>query len=449
LTGLLVAKALYFVIGACLTRRVGLAYMLGVAVVGIGTAHLALVQVPIGLVELIVVAVALVVWRVRRPRPIHRVLQADGAGIAGGVLFVAAAALLVHAARAFTVRPLVEWDGWAIWAMKARALYDFDGAQHDVFTTAAYGPLQHPLLLPSLEATGFRAMGTYDGTLIHLQLALLALGFGIALWTLLRERVPAVFAAASVLAIAAAESVLRQLAGNLADIPLALFVALGLVCLARWLLERDTGLLAAATLFLGAATLTKPEGLLFTAAALVAAVAAWRRELLWATLGVGLIYAPWRIYVAVHHLQNPEYNLGDALDPSFLADRSERFRPALSGVWHQLWSSGWGWLVPFALLALAAALLGRRWRLSAFAATWAILSFLGIVLVFWISVVPIELTLRWAAYRIVASLVLGSAALAPLLAGEAWRTTRIRANSSARSTSARARPVSADNSSGS
>jgi len=42
------------------------------------------------------------------------------------------------------------------------------------------------------------------------------------------------------------------------------------------------------------------------------------------------------------------------------------------------------------------------------------------VLVFWISVVPVELTLRWAAYRTVASLVIGAAALAPLLAAEAW-----------------------------
>ena len=33
---------------------------------------------------------------------------------------------------------------------------------------------------------------------------------------------------------------------------------------------------------------------------------------------------------------------------------------------------------------------------------------------FWISVVPVELTLRWAAYRTVASLVIGAAALAPL-----------------------------------
>ena len=51
---------------------------------------------------------------------------------------------------------------------------------------------------------------------------------------------------------------------------------------------------------------------------------------------------------------------------------------------------------------------------------WALFSFAGIVLVFWISVVPVELTLRWAAYRTVASLVIGAAALAPLLAAEAW-----------------------------
>ena len=73
-------------------------------------------------------------------------------------------------------------------------------------------------------------------------------------------------------------------------------------------------------------------------------------------------------------------------------------------------------LVPLALVAFAAALLARRWRLAGFAAAWTLLSFAGIVLVFWISVVPIDLTLKWAAYRTVASLVIGAAALAPLLA---------------------------------
>ena len=441
------ANACYLAIGACVTRRLGLAYVVGIAVVGIATAHLALVHVPIGLVELVLVALALVLYRWRRRR-ITPVLG-ERPGVLGGVLFVLGLGLLVKATAAFAVRPLIEWDGWAIWAMKARALYDFGGAQHDVFTTAPYAPLQHPLLLPALEATGLRAIGSYDGALIHLQLALLTLGFAAGLWTLLRERVGAPLAGVAVFAIVAADSVLRQLAGNLADIPLALFVALGLVCLGRWVLEADRGLLALAALFLGAATLTKPEGLLFAAAALVAAAVAWRRDLLWGALGVAAIYAPWRIFVAVHHLANQEYSLGDALNPSYLADRSERLRPALSGVWHQVWASGWSWLVPFALVSLAAALLARRWRLSAFAAVWAVLSFCGIVLVFWISVVPIQLTLLWAAYRTVASLVIGAAALAPLLAGEAWRTMRIRAVSVERSTDPSARPVSAASSSGS
>jgi len=453
LSGLLVANALYLVIGVALlpllrivdTRnallaRLGVAYMLGVAATGILSAHLALVGVAIGLPELVVLAVVLGIFAVRRTRRLPsdtlslgrfstREPVAVASAAVGGASLLAAFVLLAQAARAYAVRPLIEWDGWAIWAMKARALYDFGGASHGIFTTQPYGPLQHPLFLPALEAIGFRAMGAFDGTLIHVQLALLAFGFAAGLWSLLRERVPAALAGATILAIAAADSTLRQLASNLADVPLAFFVALGVVALARWLLEEDARLLPVAALFLGAATLMKPEGLLFAlaafAAALVAGGASRLRGTLLAGVAVVLILLPWRIFVAAHHLENPEYSLGDALRPSYLSGRSERLHPALAGVWHQVWSSGWGWLVPLALVAFVAALLASRWRLAGFAAAWAVLSFGGIVLVFWISVVPIELTLRWAAYRTVASLVLGAAALAPLLAGEAWAASEV------------------------
>ena len=444
LVGLLLANALYLVIGVALlmllriarTRdelyhRLGLAYILGLATTAGLAAHLALIGLPMAWGELVVLAAVLGVLGWRRFRdlraaPRDAALRSVGrvertSVVIGVTAFLAALVLLAHAMRTFAVRPLVEWDGWAIWAMKARALYDFGGVAHGVFTTQPYGPLQHPLLLPSLEATGFRAMSTFDGTLIHVQLALLAFGFAAALWTLLRERVPAALAGAAILAIVAADSTLRQLAGNLADIPLAFFVALGLVALARMLLDADAALLPFAAVMLGAATLTKPEGLLFAAAALVPFVAIARtRAAVWTAVAVALILLPWRIFTAAHGLKNPEYSLGDAANPGYLADRSSRAGPAFWGVWHQVWSSGWGWLVPFALIAFAGALAARRWRLAGFAAAWAGLSYAGIVLVFWISVVPVELTLRWAAYRTVASLVIGAAALAPLLAGEAW-----------------------------
>jgi Dolichyl-phosphate-mannose-protein mannosyltransferase len=444
LTGLLVVNAIYLLIGIALlpllrivrTReelynRLGLAYILGLATTAALAAHLALIGVPMALGELAVLALGVGIpgWRRLRAlpkEPSDTVSQGrDRLGLASLVVgvgaFFAALLLLAHATRAFAVRPLVEWDGWAIWGMKARALYDFGGVAHGLFTTQPYGPLQHPLLLPSLEATGFRALGTFDGTLIHVQLALLGFGFAVALWALLRERVPAALAGATILAIVAADSTLRQLAGNLADIPLAFFVALGVVALARMLLDDNAALLPFAVVMLGAATLTKPEGLLFAAAALVPFVAIARtRASVWTAVAVVLILLPWRIFVAAHGLKNPEYSLGDAINPAYLADNADRAGPALHGVWHQVWSSGWGWLVPLALIALGGALLARRWRLAGFAAAWAGLSYAGIVLVFWISVVPVELTLRWAAYRTVASLVIGAAALAPLLAAEAW-----------------------------
>jgi hypothetical protein len=335
-------------------------------------------------------------------------------------------------------RPLYEWDGWAIWATKARALYDFGGAYGPVFTT--YPPVQHPLFLPALEAIDFHALGRFDGTLVHVQLGMLGFGFAGALWTLLRERVPVALAGLGVLAIVSATAFVKQLSTNYADVPLALFVALGAVCIARWLSEGDKTLLPAAALFLGTATLTKPEGLLFALAALIAALAAGGRTRLRGTLltgaAVALILLPWRIFTSVHHLKNPEYSLGNALSPGYLLDRTDRLEAALRSVAGHAFSFDWGLLVPLGLAAIVLAFLTGRHRLAVYASLWALLSFAGIVLVFWISVVPIDLTLRWAAYRTVASLVVGLAALAPLLAGEAWSTMRVRGASSDRTTAA-------------
>jgi hypothetical protein len=242
------------------------------------------------------------------------------------------------------------------------------------------------------------------------------------LWTLLRPRVPAPAAGLAILAVVGSAAVVKQLSTNLADVPLAFFVALGVVALARYADGGDGWTLAPAALFLGAATLTKPEGLLFAAAALVAAGAVMRtRAILWTAIAVAAIYAPWRIFLSAHGLRNPEYSLADVLHPTYLADRADRISPALSALWHQLWRGHWGFLFPLVVLALAAAVVGRRTRVATFAASWLLLSFGGLVLIYWISVVPIHLTLTWTAERVVCSLLVGGAALAPLLAADSVR----------------------------
>ena len=357
---------------AQLRERLPLAYLVGVALAGIVAAHLALLNAAVGVTELVVLAVLvwLVAWRRLRnaPKPSDKVSQGRGRDVVGAIALVLALVLLAHVTHMLETRPLYEWDGWAIWATKARALYDFGGAYGPVFTT--YPPVQHPLFLPALEAIDFHALGRFDGTLVHVQLGLLGFGFAAALWTLLRERVPAALAGLGVLAIVSATAFVKQLSTNYADVPLALFVALGAVCLARWLAEGDATLLPAAAIFLGAATLTKPEGLLFAIAAVVAALIAGGPARLRGTLlagaAVALILLPWRIFTSAHHLKNPEYSLGNAVNPSYLYDHADRLGAALRSVAGHAFSFDWGLLVPLGLAAIVVALLAGRsaWRCS-------------------------------------------------------------------------------------
>ena len=435
LVGLVYLQLLYFAIGAGLLhlaglhswRRVGLAYLAGVAVVGVLAAQLVLIQITLGLVELTLLAVVLGVTAfLRRPRTVVRE-DRKGNPLAFAPL-AALAVLLGYALFAVGRRPLLEFDGWAIWGMKARALYQLGGTDNPVFTSAAYPPLQHPLLYPSLEAIGFRAMGAFDPALFHVQLVLMAAAFAFALVGLLAPRVPLLLAGLVTLAIVSAAGTIQQLASGLADVPLAVFVVLGVVALARWLETDEKPVLACAALFLGAAALTKSEGALFALAAAVAllgTLAVWDRTRL-ARAGLGMaamvaLLVPWRIFIAAHHLPNPEYSLGNAANPGYLSDHADRVGPAAGGLADRIASGRFGFLLVLIVLGLAAALASRRYRELAFAGAWLALSFLGLVLVYLISNVPVDLTLVWSGDRTVTSIVLGGAALAPLLAAPAWR----------------------------
>jgi hypothetical protein len=447
-TGLLLANALFFAIGAgllpllriapdriALLERLPLAYPVGVAATGIIAAQLALIDVPLGLVELVVLAAVILFFGLRRVRGAstsNRLLLAEplwGRLVGAGALAIALV-LLAHAWTTYEIRPLLEWDGWAIWGTKSRALYEFGGATGPVFTSDVYLPLQHPLLLPSLDAIDFRAMGTYDPTLVHVQLALLAFGFLLGLVSLLRDRVPLALVGASALAVLSAEPVLKQLSTGLADVPLAFFVALGLVGAGRWLASGERWALVAGTLFLGAASLTKSEGLFFALAALLAlAPFAWsrRRELGLATGAVVAIVLPWRLFVSLRDLPLVEYRFRDAVSPGYLSDHADRVGPAVRGLGGELFSGEWGLLVPLFIAAVAAAVLARHYALAGFAVLWTALAFGGLVLVYWISTIPIDLALVWSGNRTIVTVVVGAAALAPLLAGAAWERRATRA----------------------
>ncbi len=443
--GLLLANAGFFAVGvAALTAagwltgdhagwcRLGVAYPFGLALVVIPTSYLALFGVPVVFTAIGVGALVMLAAAARsRARPVRgralgrRLRRPSSGGVLGGLLFLVLAVLLAYAARTFWVRPDLEWDSWAVWLAKARLLYTDPSAAPAALRSGNYGRTPYPIGLPTLEALGFKAMGRYDSTAIGLQLLLLACAFPVALWSLLRARARTWMIALISIAIVGAPQILYQLLTRYADVPLGLFVGLGVAAGAAWLIGRpgETWLAGCFVAFLGMAGLLKSEGFLFAlagCAALAAGTAAGghtaRIRPAAKTIGAVLVVImPWRLYTSAYGLADPDYNLANAVNPSYLAGHADRVWPAASELSRQLAkTSSWGLLTWVILLALTAGLLARQWPLLAFAGTWLLLSAVGLLVVYWISTLPETSNLSNSSYRTIVSLLVAGGALVPL-----------------------------------
>jgi hypothetical protein len=427
IVGLVAVNLAYVVVGAALLvacgwfawYRVGVAYPLGVVATVVPASYVALFGVPVAITAA-AVAVALVAVALWRTWPWHvpRFGRVRVSPVAV-VVFVVLAVVLAYAARTFATRPVIEWDSWAIWLAKARLLYDDPGAAPGVLRTGTYGQAPYPLGLPTLEAVGFKAMGQYDGTVIGLQLWFLATAFPFALWSILRVRAQAWTIAFASIAVVAAPQMLFQLMTHYADVPLGLFVGLGVAAGAAWVLSGEAWLLGCFAAFFGMAGVTKSEGFLFALAGCVALLVAAGRPRLRAagiaTAAVLAVILPWRLYCSAYGLATPDYNLGNALRPSYLRAHADRLGPTLGELAHQLGqTSSWGFLTWAVLLAFGAGILAFRWRLLAFAGTWLVLAAGGLVLTYWISTLPTDSHLSNTSYRTIVSLLIGGASVVPL-----------------------------------
>jgi hypothetical protein len=442
LAGLAVANVAYFLVGATAFvaggwllparretwRRLGAAYLFGIVVVVVPASYAALLGIPVGLsafmVGLVVVALA---WRrvgmpkLERPRIGMPSVDALAGAAVAGVVFV----VLGYAFRTFLMRPLVEFDSWAIWTPKARLLYQDASAAPAALRTGQYGQAPYPLALPTLQALGFGAMGRFDGTLIGAQFAGLAFGFVGALWSVLAGRARPIAIALAAGAIVLAPELLFQLLTHYADVPLGLFVGLGVASAAAWTVRPDDGwLLACMVAFLAMAGLTKSEGLMFAIAGVGALLVSqlgrewhWRwRPAVAATGALAAILVPWNIYCAAYGLSTTDYNLANVVNVRYLRDHSDRLGPIVRELWHQLSATqSWGYLVAAIAVGLATGLAARRWRSTVFAATWLALASGGLVLVYWISTLPTSSNLTNSSFRTIVSLLVGGTSLLPLL----------------------------------
>jgi len=413
-----------------LRRRAALAPLTGMAAVGLIGATLEPFRVGIGPLTLFMLAAAALgagFWRLR-PGAAARApawTAVDRAAVVGSVAVLGV--VVATAIATFRVKPLAEYDGWAMWAMKGRALAALGWADPAVFSNRLFdGPHpEYPLLVPVLHAVGIRSAGTFEGRLVVLQCLVIGLAGLLALFGIFRDRVRPAVLLPVIVAMAIAPVFFVQLATGYADVPLALLVATGVASSSRWLVDRGAPWLMLAVLLFAAAALTKNEGLLYAYAALLGLllVARGRRlHVVAAGAVVTLAVLPWRLRVRASSAGAGDYDLAKPLGSGGLDERISRATEAAGRlVGYTIDTGRVGLLVPLAIALAAVTLAVGRRDLGGFVLTYVGLSLGGLTWVYAISPLELDVYLNLSGDRVTTAVVLGAAATVPLLADELGR----------------------------
>lgn len=312
-----------------------------------------------------------------------------------------AAICLLGVVGGFRSSPWLD-DVWGIWLPKGLALWHH-GLDERLFAPngdyVMFGVPDYPLWWSVVTSLDVQAVGGLDVRVVCAQLALLTVGFVGAVARLLWECVRPPVLAGSLLLLVLSPELWRHVQGGLADLPLAIYLALAVVAGARWLQTREPFLLVLAGLSLVVALQIKTEALV-EVAALVLVGALFARRLLWSALAL-LAALPWLAWRSAHDVPGRA-----ELDLS----RVERIPDAARAVGEHLFDpTEWLVLVP---IAIALALVARQPKVLLVPA-----ALLAVVLAaYWIDRDQIDFVLATSSYRVIDPVVLSAAVLIPLLA---------------------------------
>jgi hypothetical protein len=434
--GLLFANAAYFAAGAGLVRLAGwrlrshpgIAYMTGIGVVGVLSTLLLMAGLALhGWQVLLLCALLAALGFVHRERPAdapvktNRRLAIPFGGLLGGYLAV----LFVQS----VFQPLNSWDAWAKWTMKARAIVLLGGLDTSVFANHAYQPLvlDYPMLIPALEAMDFRFMGRLDTLVIHVQFWLLLVGFLVAAYELLRDRVPQSLLWPSLLLVGTAPALADNLTSAYGDAPVAFFFGLAAIAAWRYLATQERRTLWFFAAVAGAAVATKPEGSPFVLGLflLLIVFSLVRKRslvpLVWPALWCLIAIVPWRIWIS-HHGIRSSTPIGKGLDPSYLADRFDRVWPSIRTIVRRGFDGDWLAILPIVLVVgLVVLAWRRRWSAPLFVAGLLGIVFASLLWAYWVQRPSLNYLLSTSASRTVTSLVVVGGLFLPILGAELLR----------------------------
>lgn len=438
--GICVAAGAVAAAGRSWIAAAGLSYMAGVAATNLVLIALLVLGVPFTLETVVVTSAALgaggfgyaryrrlpVFARPREARRLRRRLTE--APLDSSIVAVFVLVFLIYGTVGLltsVVTPLDQWDGWSLWTRKALLLTHFDeiplasvssAKASEFFGSGAYEFMHpdYPLIVPVLEAGFFRAAGEINTQAVHVQLWLLLVGFAWACAGIMSRTARPIVWAPVVLAAIQLSGTRDQLLTGYADVPMGIFLGLGVLLLGGWIRERERWQLVLAALMLGAAANVKNEGLMASVCVLAVATGvplarrSWRDAISLLGVWAGLIaaVAPWRVWLAVHDISG-DFPVAKGLSPGYLADRSERVGPSIDALTTQLLDQDqWMHLVPLALGVAVLAVLHRSARaVASFYLAAGVFTFGGLVWAYWVGPDALAYLLPTSADRVVVVIV--------------------------------------------
>lgn len=409
--GVLAVNLAFVVVGYALLGRprwhwswAGLALLVGAGAVGTLVFFATIVGLHASLWVAALAAVILVALGGFAPSNRLSLAQRPGARVgplAGALFGLVTAVCLLGIVGGFRSSPWLD-DAWGIWLPKGLALWHH-GLDARLFVPnggfVTFGVPDYPLWWSVLSSLDVQAAGEVDVRVMCAQLALLTAGFVGAtarlLWGYVR---PSVLAAGLALLVLSPE-LWRHVQGGVADLPLALYLALGVLSGALWLKSRAPFHLVLAGFAFAVALQIKTEALP-EVAALVLVGTLFARRLAWTgfALLAALPWILWRWIEDVPSRAKLDFTRTDRLPDAVRAVSEHLFDP-----------TEWLVLVP-AVIVLA--LLARRPKSLLVPA-----ALVAVVLVaYWIDRDEIGYVLATSAYRVIDPIVLSAAVLIPLLA---------------------------------
>ena len=302
-----------------------------------------------------------------------------------------AGAIVVCLEALFRVSRLVsigpEWDAWAFWVAKAKALYFFGELDGQTIASLPEWTVAYPPGLPAMHAVAFHAMGSPDVVTLYVQFAFYALGFVTAVVGLLAGRVRDTILFPLLAVVLLMPSLLYRLISANADVPLGYLVAVGALALVLWLDERLNWQLVVSSTLLAGAILTKREGLLLAACVFVAGFVASLRDRrdMWPRLAVAAVVVffvtvPWRIWFTLEGVAS------DGPTAGYLGafDHLHRVWPSVELVVTTFVDRDlWLFMPVVAAVSTFLAALAGTWRLPIFTCAFTAAALVGATWVIW------------------------------------------------------------------